>query len=123
MNSGDACRDDTGGHVSDRHYDQLETRDPAQRERAQFNLLPDLVRHAMANAPGWASQLAGVDPSSVNSRAGLAELPVLRKTALKELQGKSPPYGGFTTAPASGLARIYMSPGPIFEPEGFGEDW
>ena len=30
------------------HYDQLETRDPAQRELAQFNLLPDLVRDAMA---------------------------------------------------------------------------
>ena len=77
----------------------------------------------MANAPGWAAQLEGVDPAAVNSRAGLAKLPVLRKTALKELQAKSPPYGGFTTAPAASLARIYMSPGPIFEPEGFGEDW
>ena len=109
--------------MSEKHYDQLETRDPAQRELAQFNLLPDLVRHAMANAPGWAAQLKGVDAASVTSRAGLAELPVLRKTSLKELQAKTPPYGGFTTAPASSLARIYMSPGPIFEPEGFGEDW
>ena len=30
--------------MSDKHYDQLETREPAQRELAQFNLLPDLVR-------------------------------------------------------------------------------
>ena len=50
--------------VNDRHYDQLETRDPAQRELAQFNLLPDLVRHAMAKAPGWAAQLKGVDAGS-----------------------------------------------------------
>ena len=65
----------------------------------------------------------GVDPAAVNSRAGLAKLPVLRKTALKDLQAKTPPYGGFTTSPAGALARIFMSPGPIFEPEGFGEDW
>jgi phenylacetate-CoA ligase len=109
--------------VSDKHYDQLETRDPAQRELAQFNLLPDLIRHAMEKAPGWAAQLKDVHPGAVTTRAALAKLPVLRKSALKELQAKSPPYGGFTTAPASSLARIFMSPGPIFEPEGFGEDW
>jgi phenylacetate-CoA ligase len=109
--------------VNEKHYDQLETRDPAQREIAQFNLLPDLLRHAMANAPGWAAQLKGVDSASVTSRQALAKLPVLRKASLKDLQAKSPPYGGFTTAPAASLARIYMSPGPIFEPEGFGEDW
>ena len=111
------------GTVKAQHYDQLEMRDPAQRELAQFNLLPDLVRDAMAKAPGWAAQLKGVDPASVTSRAALAKLPVLRKCALKDLQAKNPPYGGFTTSPAGALARIFMSPGPIFEPEGFGEDW
>ena len=34
------------------HFDQLETRDPGQRELAQFNLLPDLVRQAIAAGPG-----------------------------------------------------------------------
>jgi phenylacetate-coenzyme A ligase PaaK-like adenylate-forming protein len=109
--------------VSDNHYDQLEVRDPAQRELAQFNLLPDLVRLAMEKAPGWAAHLKGVDPASVNSRAALAKLPVLRKSALKDLQAKTPPYGGFTTSPVGQLARVFMSPGPIFEPEGFGADW
>jgi phenylacetate-CoA ligase len=109
--------------VSNDHYDQLEVRDPAQRELAQFNLLPDLVRQAMTNAPGWAQHLKGIDAAAVSSRAGLAKLPVLRKSALKDLQAKAPPYGGFTTSPAGALARIFMSPGPIFEPEGFGEDW
>jgi len=109
--------------MSDNHYDQLEVRDPAQRELAQFNLLPDLMRDAIAKAPGWARHLEGVDPASVNSRAGLAKLPVLRKSGLKELQAADPPYGGFTTSPASALARVFVSPGPIFEPEGFGADW
>jgi phenylacetate-CoA ligase len=109
--------------MHDRHYDQLETRDPVQRELAQFNLLPDLVRHAMANAPGWAAQLNGVDAGALNSRQSLAKLPVLRKSALTELQAKMPPFGGFATAPAGVLGRVFMSPGPIFEPEGRGEDW
>jgi phenylacetate-CoA ligase len=105
------------------HYDQLEVRDSAQRELAQFNLLPDLVRDAIEKAPGWAAHLRGVDPATVTSRAGLAKLPVLRKSALKELQAKNPPYGGFTTSPASALARAFVSPGPIFEPEGGAADW
>jgi phenylacetate-CoA ligase len=109
--------------MHDRHYDQLETRDPAQRELAQFNLLPDLVRHAMANAPGWAAHLKGVDAGALNSRQSLAKLPILRKSALTELQAKVPPFGGFATAPAGVLGRVFMSPGPIFEPEGRGEDW
>src|SRR4029079_5796945 len=112
-----------GEPVSDKHYDQLETRDPAQRELAQFNLLPDLVRDAMAKASGWAAQLKGIDAASVNSRGALAKLPVLRKSALKDLQAKTPPFGGFATAPAGALGRVFMSPGPIFEPEGRGEDW
>ncbi|HZT48566.1 MAG TPA: AMP-binding protein [Hyphomicrobiaceae bacterium] len=105
------------------HFDQLETRDPAQRELAQFNLLPDLVRLAMTKAPGWAAHLEGVEPAAVNSRAALARLPVLRKSALKDLQAKNPPFGGFATQPATALGRVFMSPGPIFEPEGRGEDW
>ncbi len=62
------------------HFDQLETRDPEQRELAQFNLLPDLIRHAIAAAPGWADHLKGVDAGAPASREGLAKLPVLRKS-------------------------------------------
>jgi len=77
----------------------------------------------MTKAPGWAAHLEGVEPAAVNSRAALARLPVLRKSALKDLQAKNPPFGGFATQPATALGRVFMSPGPIFEPEGRGEDW
>jgi phenylacetate-CoA ligase len=70
------------------HYDQLETRDPEQRELAQFNLLPDLVRKAMTGAPGWAEHLKGVEAAAVTSRDALAKLPVLRKANLHDLQAK-----------------------------------
>jgi phenylacetate-CoA ligase len=109
--------------VTNGHFDQLETRDPEQRELAQFNLLPDLIGQAVAAAPGWADHLKGIDPGVANSREGLATLPVLRKSALHGLQAKRPPFGGFATLPAAEVARVFMSPGPIFEPEGGGEDW
>ena len=104
------------------HYDSLEIRDPATREREQFARLPDLVARAMT-APGWAKQLAGADAKSVTSRAALAKLPLLRKSELLALQKDHPPFGGFNVTPPGKVKRLQMSPGPIFEPEGHGDDF
>src|ERR1700719_824236 len=103
-------------------YDALETRDPETRERELFAQLPDAIANAV-RAPGWARQLAGIDPKSVCSRKALASLPLLRKSDLKELQHKDPPFGGFAVLPPGRAKRLLMSPGPIFEPQGHGEDW
>jgi phenylacetate-CoA ligase len=103
-------------------YDDKEIRVPELREREHYSKLPDLIARAMT-APGWAEQLAGVDPRSVTSRAALATLPVLRKSDLKDQQQARPPFGGFTVTAPEKLKRLLMSPGPIFEPEGYGVDW
>jgi phenylacetate-coenzyme A ligase PaaK-like adenylate-forming protein len=103
------------------HFDELETRDPAERERDLCGRLPDLVARAL-RAPGWAAQLAGVDPAAVSTRAALARLPLLRKSDLVALQKARPPFGGFNVTPPGQVRRLLMSPGPIFEPEGKGED-
>jgi phenylacetate-CoA ligase len=104
------------------HYDALETRDPAARERELFARVPEMVARAMS-APGWARQLEGVDPRSVTSRAALARLPLLRKSDLHDLQTQSPPFGGFNLTPPGKARRLHMSPGPIFEPQGLGADF
>ncbi len=103
------------------HYDNLETRDPALREREQFAALPGIVTRALT-APGWAKHLAGVDPKTVTSRAALATLPVFRKSDLVALQKEHPPFGGLNVTPAGKAKRLLMSPGPIYEPEGHGAD-
>jgi len=108
---------------SDAYFDRFETRDPEQRERSQFGMLPSLIARAKELAPGWAAHLNGVEPAEVVSREALAKLPIFRKAALKELQAARPPFGGFATSDAAALGRIFMSPGPIFEPEGRTEDW
>ena len=103
-------------------YDTLETRAPQAREREQLSMLPELIARAIT-APGWAEQLAGIEPKSVTSRNALARLPLLRKSELKERQQGKPPLGGFATTAPGKLKRLLMSPGPIFEPEGHGKDW
>lgn len=100
------------------HFDALETRDPAERERVLFERLPGQVAHAKANAPHYARLLAGIDAAQVNSRAALAQLPLTRKSELVELQRAAPPFGGLNAASPAHLARIFMSPGPIYDPEG-----
>jgi phenylacetate-coenzyme A ligase PaaK-like adenylate-forming protein len=104
------------------HYDALETRDPAAREREQFARLTDIIARAM-NAPGWAEHLQGIDPKSITSRASLAKLPVLRKSEISALQKAHPPFGGLNVTAPGKVRRLLMSPGPIFEPEGEGTDW
>jgi phenylacetate-CoA ligase len=103
------------------HYDALETRDSEARERDLSARLSEIVARALT-APGWARHLAGVDPASVTSRAALAQLPLLRKSDLIALQKAHPPFGGLNVTPPGKVRRLLMSPGPIFEPEGFGPD-
>src|SRR4051812_27446516 len=103
-------------------FDSLETRDPAAREHDLFARLPAQIQLAIG-APGWAKHLAGIDPTSITSRAALAKLPVLRKSALLGLQKETPPFGGFNVTPPGKSKRLFMSPGPIFEPEGHTGDY
>ncbi|GAB3545279.1 AMP-binding protein [Noviherbaspirillum agri] len=102
--------------------DSLESRDPQQRERDLMARLPHLVAQAQT-APGWARILSGVKAGDITSRAALAQLPVTRKSDLKELQHADAPFGGLTTTPARRLRHLFMSPGPIFDPEGQAQDW
>ena len=55
-----------------KHYDALETRDPAQREAALLAALPGHVAQAQRSAPAFAEILRGVDAAAVTSRAALA---------------------------------------------------
>jgi phenylacetate-CoA ligase len=103
-------------------YDSLESRDPSAREQALLSALPALITRAM-QAPGWADILRGVIAGDINNRAALAQIPVTRKSALKDLQQATPPFGGLNTTPTAQLSRIFMSPGPIFDPEGRSGDW
>ena len=96
------------------YFDTLETRAPDEREAELFANLRALLAKLQQDSAGWRSRLDGIDPASIVDRAALAKLPVLRKSELTELQAKTPPFGGLAGA---NPARVFMSPGPIFEPQ------
>lgn len=104
--------------MSGGHFDALETRAPAARERELMARLPSQVGYARGASAYFGRLLGGVDPAAVGSRAALAKLPVTRKSALMEMQRAAMPFGGLNATPPSGLARIFVSPGPIYDPEG-----
>ena len=109
------------------HFDALETRDPAKREAALLAALPNQVAHAKASARAFAQSLQSVDAASVNSRAALAKLPVIRKHELLEQQQAlrgTDIFGGFSAiAYGRAMPRIFASPGTIYEPEGARSDY
>ncbi len=104
-------------------YDTLETRDPERREREQFAALAGQIAHARKNAPYFGKTLAGVDPADITDRAALAKLPVTRKSDVTELQQANLPFGHMVALPTGELSRVFMSPGPIFDPEGRRTDY
>jgi phenylacetate-CoA ligase len=106
-----------------KYFDKLETRSAKTREAALMAALPKLVAHAKRRAAGFAKILADVDASKVKTRAALAKLPVTRKSDLASLQKEIPPLGGLNATPVEKLAKIFVSPGPIFDPQGHGKDW
>jgi phenylacetate-CoA ligase len=59
---------------------------------------------------------AGVKPSKIINIKGLEKLPITRKTDLIEMQKSRPPYGGFLTIKPEKVERVFISPGPIYEP-------
>jgi phenylacetate-CoA ligase len=104
-------------------FDKLEIRSPRQRETALLAALPRQIAHAKRRAPGFAGILEKVRPAKIKTRAALAALPVTRKSDLAALQAQARPLGGLNATPVARLAKIFMSPGPIYEPEGRGRNW
>ncbi len=99
------------------YLDAREIRPHEQREADLFARLPQLIAHAQQYALGWRRHLQNIESASVTNWAALRQLPVLRKTELKDLQGDQPPFGGLATRAPGASGRVFMSPGPLFEPQ------
>jgi phenylacetate-CoA ligase len=114
------------------HLDALETRAPEVREAALLAALPSQIAHAQKNSAALSEILKGIDASQVTSRDALARLPVTRKYELLARQlalRAQDPFGGFSAigwkglVRSAGVRRVYQSPGPIYEPEGYAPDY
>jgi phenylacetate-CoA ligase len=88
--------------------------------RTLRRLLPRALR-----APGTRSRFvrAGLKLGTFKTLNDLATIPVLRKADLPSLQEQAPPFADLLGLPLGRLARIYLSPGPILDPEGDARDY
>jgi phenylacetate-CoA ligase len=103
-------------------FDKLETQDPEQRERELFAALTRQIAYAKASATHYSRLLADIDPESIVDRAALAKVPLTRKSELHSLQRSAPPFGGLLAGKRL-PAKIFVSPGPIYDPEGATRDY
>ncbi len=99
-------------------FDDLEVMPFATREKYLNRKLAETVNHAYRNAPAVKAMFdkAGVSPAQIRTAKDLEKLPITRKTDLIELQKANPPYGGLLAIPPEDVERIFISPGPIYEP-------
>ncbi len=104
------------------YFDEHETRSPEERENALFGSFPEFLSDIQARIPGWKERFKGIDVTRIRDRSSLATLPVLRKPELMEAQSEKPPFGDFVDFAQLNGNRIFMSPGPVWEPQAPGVD-
>ena len=104
---------------------ELETLPDADRRAFLGRRLAATVARAFDGAPRVRRTLdaAGVSPGDVRGLDDLARLPILRKDDLPRLQAEEPPFGGLAGVSTGALARAFMSPGPIYDPQGAAQDF
>ncbi len=91
----------------------------------QDDLIRRAVEYAARRSPEVAARLAhaGLVPERIRGAGELPLVPVLPKDSLPDLQAASPRFGGMLAVPVEELARIYVSPGPILDPQGPADDY
>lgn len=81
--------------------------------------LRDIIQYGYDHAVGFKNHMdqVGVRPSDISTVEDLAKIPVLKKDRLPELQSDDKPFANLTTVDAKEMARMFMSPGPIYDPQ------
>ena len=98
-------------------FDENETRSAQDRNKDLLIRLADQLTHAKANTPYYREHLKDVDMGSIGDLSQLQKIAVTRKSELKTLQKNNFPFGGMTAVPAGELQHVFLSPGPIYDPE------
>jgi phenylacetate-CoA ligase len=99
-------------------YDEQETVSPRERHTNLEKRLRRAIAHAYRFAPATRAAMdsKGIKPKDIRTYQDLEKLPVTRKTDVIELQKVHPPFGGFLTVSLEDVERVFVSPGPIYEP-------
>jgi len=103
-------------------FDELDSQPDDVRETALFSAFAERLRHCVDNCKGLERHLEGTPVDVVNDRTALVQLPILRKSDLMAAQQANPPFGDFVRESALLGSRLFMSPGPVWEPQVGGTD-
>ena len=98
--------------------EDLETMPWAEKKAYLEGKLREIVQHAYVHASAFREKLdsAGLKPGDIKTIEDLEKIPITKKADLVEFQKRDLPFGGFVGVPVEKLRRIYVSPGPIYEP-------
>ncbi|WP_253659007.1 phenylacetate--CoA ligase family protein, partial [Vibrio sp. Y53_MX_L15] len=96
-------------------FDAKESLSPQAREESLFQRLPTLIENAKANSEHYATHFAELDPTLANNREGLTQFPITRKFNIPNQQQLKPPFGGLNSVAIGQMARVFQSPGPLYE--------
>jgi phenylacetate-CoA ligase len=99
------------------YYDEKEAVSPQERIWYQTRRIKDMIIHGYDRSDRVRSIMndAGLWPTTINNLSDLEQLPVITREKLVEMEIASPPYGGFDD-PSAAVDRIFISPGPVYEP-------
>lgn len=99
---------------------EIETMGGDEREAFENEILKVALEYAYTRSAAMREKLkgAGIDPTAVKGRRELEKIPLTRKGNLRKIQEKDLPFGGMTGCDMGELRRVYVSPGPIYDPEG-----
>jgi phenylacetate-CoA ligase len=102
----------------DEYFDELEVMSLASREKHFKKKLAETIDNAYKNAHATKKILdeAAINPSQIKTIKDMELLPIIRKADLIDMQKNNPPYGGFLCIPEEKVQRVFVSPGPIYEP-------
>lgn len=103
-------------------FDELDSQPDDAREAALFESFAKRLQNCADICKGLERHLEGTPYDAVNDRAALVHLPVLRKNDLMAAQQANPPFGDFVRESALEGSRLFMSPGPVWEPQVRGAD-
>ena len=100
-----------------RYFDEQETISREKRERGQGEALRLMAEQGCRKSPFFRKTLNGLslEPAKLASVKELEKLPVITREALIALQKAEPPFGGLAD-PEAQIDRIFVSPGPVYEP-------
>jgi phenylacetate-CoA ligase len=97
---------------------EKETMSKRRREAYLKERLSKILRYGYRYSKAIRSRFdaMGIKPEKIKDLKDLEKLPITRKTDLVTAQKQTLPFGGFEVVPEKGVRRIYISPGPVFEP-------